>query len=103
MIKTVTVAFESYGPSKLGTLYLCVNGIFNCKYHKSWDFANANVCDQYYCCQIVKLSCTSAFTKSGVRLGQTNFYQTAHFSNIIFFFLLMSSIKNDQDGLMYVQ
>ena len=50
--------------------------------------------------QIVMLSCTSAFAKSGVLLGQTNFCQTAHFSII---FLPISSITNDQDGLMYVQ
>ena len=39
-------------------------------------------------------SCTSAFTKSGVLLGQTNFCQIEHFS-----IFQISSITNDQDGL----
>ena len=46
------------------------------------------------------LSCTSAFIKSSVLLGQTNFCQTTHFAVN---FLSISSITNDQDGLMYAQ
>ena len=50
--------------------------------------------------QIVMLTCTSAFTISGVLWGKTNFWQTAHFSN---YFLSKSTITNDKDGLMNVQ